>query len=242
MAEEHLGVPFDIHGGGQDLIFPHHENEMAQTCCAHGLETMARYWLHNGFVDMRGQKMSKSIGNVLRLDEALAAVPGEAIRLWMLGAHYRAPIDCSEQGFEDAKTQLDRFYGALERAGEAPVAAAEPAVVEALDDDLNTPKALAVLHDLLGQLNRGKHDTAPSIAARLKASAGLLGLLQQAPGDWLRGDGGGADDAAIEALIEERLAARKARDFARADAIRDQLAGDGVILEDGPGGTTWRRA
>ena len=99
MAEEHLGVPFDIHGGGQDLIFPHHENEMAQTCCAHGLETMARYWLHNGFVDMRGQKMSKSIGNVLRLDEALAAVPGEAIRLWMLGAHYRAPIDCSEQGF-----------------------------------------------------------------------------------------------------------------------------------------------
>ena len=242
MAEQHLGVPFDIHGGGQDLIFPHHENEMAQTCCAHGLDTMAHYWLHNGFVDMRGQKMSKSIGNVLRLDEALAAVPGEAIRLWMLGAHYRAPIDCSEQGFQDAKTQLDRFYGALERAGDAPAAAAEPALLEALDDDLNTPKALAVLHDLLGQLNRAKHDTAPAIAARLKASAALLGLLQQAPGEWLRGDGGGGDDAAIEALIEERLAARRSRDFARADAIRDQLAGEGVILEDGPGGTTWRRA
>jgi cysteinyl-tRNA synthetase len=203
---------------------------------------MARYWLHNGFVDMRGQKMSKSLGNVLRLDEALAAAPGEAIRLWMLGAHYRAPIDCSEQGFVEARTQLDRFYGALERAGEAPDTAAEPAVVEALADDLNTPKALALLHDLLGQLNRAKHGAAPAIAARLRASAALLGLLQQAPGDWLRGGGGDGGDAAIEALIEERLVARKAKDFDRADAIRDQLAGDGVILEDGPGGTTWRRA
>jgi cysteinyl-tRNA synthetase len=241
MAEKHLGVPFDIHGGGQDLIFPHHENEMAQTCCAHGLDTMARFWLHNGFVDMRGQKMSKSVGNVLRLDEALEAVPGEAVRLWMLGAHYRAPIDCSEQGFDEAKTQLDRFYAALERAGAGAETEPEPALVEALEDDLNTPKALAVLHDLLGQLNRARHGEAPEIAARLKASAGLLGLLQQAPHDWLRG-AAGADDDAIEALIAERLEARKAKDFARADAIRDQLAEVGIILEDGPGGTTWRRS
>ena len=240
MAEKHLGLPFDIHGGGQDLIFPHHENEIAQSCCAHGEATMARYWLHNGFVDMRGQKMSKSLGNVLRLDDALAAAPGEAIRLWMLGAHYRAPIDCSEQGFQDAKTQLDRFYGALGRAGATDAAEPEPALIEALEDDLNTPKALAVLHELLGELNRAKHGLAPDIAARLKASADLLGLLQASPKAWLEG---GAGEAAgrIEALIEERLQARKAKDFARADAIRDQLATEGIILEDGPGGTTWRK-
>ena len=241
MAEKHLGLPFDIHGGGQDLIFPHHENEIAQSCCAHGQETMARFWLHNGFVDMRGQKMSKSLGNVLRLDDALAAAPGEAIRLWMLGAHYRAPIDCSEQGFQEAKTQLDRFYGALGRAGVMRAAAPEPALIEALEDDLNTPKALAVLHELLGELNRAKHGLAPEIAARLKASAELLGLLQASPKVWLEG-GAGAAAGRIEALIEERLQARKARDFARADAIRDQLAAEGIILEDGPGGTTWRKS
>ena len=241
MAEKHLGLPFDIHGGGQDLIFPHHENEIAQSCCAHGQETMARFWLHNGFVDMRGQKMSKSLGNVLRMDEALAVVPGEAIRLWMLGAHYRAPIDCSEQGFAEAKTQLDRFYGALERAGEGGRAAAEPALLDALEDDLNTPKAIAVLHDLLGQLNRAKHGQAPAIAARLKASGALLGLLQAAPSTWLHG-GEAAADGCIEALIEERLQARKNKDFARADGIRDQLAAEGIVLEDGPGGTTWRKS
>ena len=241
MAEKHLGLTFDIHGGGQDLIFPHHENEIAQTCCAHGLETMARFWLHNGFVDMRGQKMSKSLGNVLRLDDALAVVPGEAIRLWMLGAHYRAPIDCSEQGFQEAKTQLDRFYGALGRAGTTGDAAPEPALVEALEEDLNAPKALAVLHELLGELNRARHGAAPGIAARLKASAELLGLLQASPKAWLEG-GAGAAATRIEGLIEERLEARKAKDFARADAIRDQLAAEGIILEDGPGGTTWRKS
>ncbi len=241
MAEQHLGVPFDIHGGGLDLIFPHHENEIAQTCCAHGLDTMAGFWLHNGFVDMRGQKMSKSLGNVLRLDEALAVVPGEAIRLWMLGAHYRAPIDCSEDGFREAKTQLDRFYGALGRAGTGVAAAPDPELVEALEDDLNTPRALAVLHELLGELNRARHDRAPALAARLRASAALLGLLQASPKAWLEG-GAGEDAARIEALIQDRLAARKARDFEKADAIRDRLAAEGIILEDGPGGTTWRKS
>jgi cysteinyl-tRNA synthetase len=236
MAEEHLGLPFDIHGGGQDLIFPHHENEMAQSCCAHGLENMARYWLHNGFVDMRGQKMSKSLGNVLRLDDALAAAPGEAIRLWMLGAHYRAPIDCSESGFTEARTRLDRFYGALERAGETTADVPDPELIAALEDDLNTPKALAVLHELLHELNRASHSAAPAIAGRLKASAGLLGLLGAAPAQWLRGT---LDDGRIAGLVAERQAARQARDFARADAIRDELAAEGILLEDGPGGTTW---
>ncbi len=237
MAEKHLGLPFDIHGGGQDLIFPHHENELAQSCCAHGLETMARYWLHNGFVDMRGQKMSKSLGNVLRLDDALAAAPGEAIRLWMLGAHYRAPIDCSEAGFAEARTRLDRFYGALERAGETTADVPDPELVAALEDDLNTPKALAVLHELLHELNRASHSAAPAIAGRLKASAALLGLLQAPPSEWLRGT---LDDERIAGLVAERQAARQARDFARADAIRDELAAEGIVLEDGPGGTTWR--
>ncbi len=237
MAEKHLGLPFDIHGGGQDLIFPHHENERAQSCCAHGLETMARYWLHNGFVDMRGQKMSKSLGNVLPLDDALAAAPGEAIRLWMLGAHYRAPIDCSEAGFAEARTRLDRFYGALERAGETTGDVPDPDLVAALEDDLSTPKALAVLHDLLRELNRASHQKAPAIAGRLKASAALLGLLQAEPSAWLRGN---IDDGRIARLVAERQAARQARDFARADAIRDELASEGILLEDGPGGTTWR--
>ena len=234
MSEALLGpLPFDIHGGGLDLIFPHHENEIAQSCCAHGLERMANVWLHNGFVEMRGEKMAKSVGNVLRLDEALAIVPGEAIRLWMLRTHYRQPIDCTAATLHEAKRTLDRFYAALDKAGDL-VAEPDPAVIDALLDDLGTPDALAVLHRLLGDVNRGM----PGAAARLRGSAALLGLLTQSPAAWLKGDAAVAD---IEARITARTAARRARDFAEADRIRAELARQGVILEDTPTGTTWRR-
>jgi cysteinyl-tRNA synthetase len=237
MSEALLGpLPFDLHGGGIDLIFPHHENEIAQSCCARGVERMARVWMHNGFVDMRGQKMAKSVGNVVRVDEALAQVPGEVLRLWLLGTHYRQPADYSEEALAEAKRTLARFYGALARV---PAAEGEPdrEMVAALGDDLNTPNALAILHEQLTGLNRAPD---PQVAARLRASAGLLGLLQDAPDAWLKG-GAQADDQ-VEALIAKRQAARAGRDFARADAIRAELAAQGILLEDGPTGTTWRRA
>jgi cysteinyl-tRNA synthetase len=235
MSEALLGpLPFDIHGGGLDLVFPHHENEIAQSCCAHGLERMANYWLHNGFVEMRGEKMAKSVGNVLRMDEALGIVPGEAVRYWMLRTHYRQPIDCTPEALREAKRALDRFYLALAKDGTA-AAELDAAVVETLADDLGTPETLAALHGLLTEANRGM----PGAAARLRGSGLLLGLLTQSPGVWLRRGGEVVD---IEERIAARIAARKARDFAEADRIRAELAQEGVILEDTPTGTTWRRA
>ena len=241
MSEHHLGpLPFDIHGGGLDLIFPHHENEIAQSCSAHGIDTMAQFWLHNGFVDMRGEKMSKSIGNVLRMDEALAMAPGEAIRLFLLTAHYRQPLDFTTEGLAQAKQALDQFYGALFRAGVEVESDPRREIVEALCDDLNTPQALARLHVLLSELNGASWQQAAGIAGELKASARLMGLLEASPKDWLRGKE--ENPAHIDALITERTAARRARNFARADAIRNELMDQGVILEDGASGTTWRRA
>jgi len=245
MSEALLGVPFDIHGGGIDLVFPHHENEIAQTCCAHHIDAMARFWLHNGFVDMRGEKMAKSVGNVLTVEDALKLAPGEVIRFWMLSAHYRAPIDCTEEALERAKTQLTRFYGALERAGEPAPGEADDRVIEALEDDLNTPKAMAVLHEILDEVNRAKHAALPGVAARLKASGRLLGLLEAEADSFLKAMNGLDEELRgwIETKVAERTEARRARDFARADSIRDELWQKAhVVLEDGPGGTTWRRA
>jgi cysteinyl-tRNA synthetase len=244
MSERFLGLPFDIHGGGQDLVFPHHENEIAQTRCAHGLPHMARYWVHNGFLTVGDEKMSKSLGNVLTVGEALELAPGEAIRLAILGAHYRHPLDLRQEGLDLARATLDRMYLALERLADVPASAgtgAPEAFVAALSDDLNTPKALAVLHGLVTDANKAD---AAADRARLKAEilgcGALVGLLGQAPEAWLRAAGEGADE--IEQLVRARNEARRSRDFAEADRIRDELSKQGVILEDGPGGTTWRRA
>ncbi|HEX4260768.1 MAG TPA: cysteine--tRNA ligase [Acetobacteraceae bacterium] len=234
MSWQLLGESFDIHGGGSDLLFPHHENELAQSLCAFPGSAFARVWLHNGMLNVDGAKMSKSLGNFLTLRAALAEFPGEVLRLALLRGHYRATLEVGDAAFREARTELDRFYRALEQAPADAGAVPEP-VLDALCDDLNTPLALARLHALADAALAGD-----AAAARgLRAGAGLLGLLQQAPSAWFHG----AEDAAgIEAALAERQAARAARDFARADAIRRDLAGRGILVEDGPQGSTWRRA
>ncbi len=263
MSAEHLcrgdgPKTFDIHGGGQDLIFPHHENEIAQSRCAHGTEIMAKYWMHNGYLMAEGEKMSKSLGNFYTVHELLQEFPGEAIRLALLKTHYRQPLDFTKDGIREAKRELDGFYGALRRTADLPSAETEisPNAFEALCDDLNTPLAIKALHDrthiLNTMLDRGKSgpggDTeVAETKGGLLAIGEVLGLLQQDPEAWFKwqppaaGAAGGLDDDTIDALIAERLAARKAKDFARADAIRDDLAAQGIVLQDGAGGTTWRR-
>jgi cysteinyl-tRNA synthetase len=223
MIRAHLGETIDIHGGGLDLIFPHHENEIAQSRCAHGGVPLARFWVHNGFVDMGAEKMSKSLGNIITPAELLAqGHKGETLRLALLSAHYRQPLPWMEKLIEQSKATLDGLY---RKAGDARSGIVDDAVVEALHDDLNTPLALSRL-------------SAIDDAATLKASAQLLGLLASTSDQWFQGD---ADADVIEARIADRAAAKKARDFATADRIRDELKADGIVLEDGPGGTTWRR-
>ena len=231
MAWRYLGPSFDIHAGGADLLFPHHENERAQSCCAFPGEGFARIWIHNGMLRVEGQKMSKSLGNFTTIRDVLARAPGEAARLMLLRTHYRAPLDFTDHGLEESRRELDRFYRAL-GAGAEPGAMPQP-VVEALSDDLNTPLALAHLRELADRALAGDADA----AGGLRAGAAMLGLLGSDPAAWFRR---GVDPATVETRIAERLAARKARDFARADAIRTELAADGVMLEDGVGGTTWR--
>lgn len=247
MAAEHLGETIDIHGGGNDLIFPHHENEIAQSTCAHGGAVFARFWLHNGFVNVHDTKMSKSLGNIVLVRELLTAAPGEAIRLALLNAHYRQPLDWSDNLLAETKRKLDRLYGTLRDIdGWQAVwrdTDPDPAFIAALEDDLNTPKALAALFDLSRDANRSKsEDERMQMAARLRASAEWMGLLAAEPEQWFTaGSDAQLDSAAIDQLLADRNAARAAKDFATADRIRDELAEQGISIEDGADGTRWRR-
>jgi cysteinyl-tRNA synthetase len=236
MSWRYLGETFDIHGGGTDLIFPHHENELAQSVCAFPGSHFARYWVHNGMLLVNGEKMSKSLGNFTFLRDVLATVPGEVVRLLLLRTHYRSTPDFSDASVSEAKRELDRFYRALEKYPDLPAADVPAQVMDALCDDLNTPLALSAMHALADRALAGDFEAARG----LRAAGGMLGVLQGDPAAWFRG--GDADVVAIEAAIAERLAARKARDFVRADAIRAEWAAKGIAFEDGPQGTTWRRA
>jgi cysteinyl-tRNA synthetase len=250
MSQGYLGEVFDIHGGGLDLIFPHHENEIAQSRCAFGTAGLANSWMHNGFVTVEGEKMSKSLGNFYTVHDLLEEWPGEVIRYALLAAHYRAPLDYSKQGLTEAKAALDRLYQALRGLRElnAPVGdeAGEPAVqvMAALSDDLNTPLAISKLHEMAGLVNKsGDAVEQAAVGASMLTSAKLLGLLWSDPEVWFQGGAGldDLDEAQIQHLIDARTTARTSKDFAEADRVRDILKAMGVVLEDGADGTMWKR-
>ncbi len=251
MSTAALGDEFDIHGGGADLVFPHHENEIAQSVGATHAP-FARYWLHNGFVNVDEEKMSKSLGNFFTIREVLKKYPGEVIRAFILMSHYRSPVNYSDQSLDSARAALDRLYTALRGL---PVGATQRVATgeeyrnrftTAMNDDFNTPVAFSVLFDLAREVNRLRDAdpaTAVAHASLLRELGGILGFLEQDPEAWFKG-GGGSDalgDKEIESLIAARLEARTRKDFAEADRIRDQLKAAGVILEDGAAGTTWKR-
>jgi cysteinyl-tRNA synthetase len=248
MAEAHLGETIDIHAGGVDLQFPHHENEIAQSECAHGGRIFARYWLHNGMLNFGGAKMSKSVGNIEKIHDLVAKHPPEALRYALLSAHYRQPLEWSDAVIDQCVRTLDRLYGTLRDLAAVEAIATIPAAIEdTLDDDLNTPQALAVLNELARDarslLAGGTADAArlASLKSELLGAGLALGLLQQSPAEWFARGADDSDDARIAALVEARTAAKKSRDFARADAIRDQLAAEGILLEDTAAGVRWRR-
>lgn len=242
MIEAALGLPIDIHGGGIDLTFPHHENELAQGRCAHDLPTYANYWMHNGFLDIEGVKMSKSLGNVVIPHELLQKVPGEVVRWALLSGHYRQPLDWTEDLLAQSRKNLDYLYGVLQRVKGLDVDRAEPSpvVLEALADDLNTPKAYAELFSMAKALETARGEEKAAAKAALLASANLLGFLQDDPDVWFAG---GADDdlrGKVEALLEARKAARAAKDWGEADRIRGELDAMGVVVMDSAEGATWR--
>ena len=248
MSHAHLGESFDIHGGGLDLIFPHHENEIAQSKCAHGPNTFAKYWMHNGYLMSEGEKMSKSLGNFYTVHDLLEEFPGEAIRLALLKSHYRQPLDFTKDGLSEAKAELDRFYSSLRRQADVATETTEIpiGVLEALLDDLNTPGAISALHQCLNALNTAADDDIASAKSHLLAAGRLLGLLTHNPEDWFKWQpaghtGAGLSDADIDTMIAERVKARSSKDFATSDRIRDQLTEQGIILEDSAQGTIWRR-
>jgi len=249
MSREYLGVTFDIHGGGLDLVFPHHENEIAQSTCAHAGQPYARYWLHNGWLLIEGEKMSKSLGNFLTVRDLLDQAPGEAIRLAMLTTHYHQPFDWTAEVLKQARATLDRLYLALRAVADIHPENRDVVPLEvmaALEDDLNTPLAMAHLHEIATNLNKSQTDEEKAEwKGALLASADVLGLLQQDVEAWFRwtpASGATLSDAQVDDLIARRLDARKSKDFAEADRIRKELADNGVLLEDGAGVTTWRRS
>jgi cysteinyl-tRNA synthetase len=251
MSHACLGEEFDLHGGGMDLKFPHHENEIAQSRASSG-KGFAKLWLHNGFVTVDEEKMSKSLGNFFTIREVLAKYPAEVVRFMIVGSHYRSPLNHSDAQLDQAKAGLDRLYLALRSvpeviAAEVGPGSSEPAVQRfhaAMQDDFNSPEAFAVLFELANQANAASDlATKRSRLGLLKGLGAILGLLQQDPETYLKSGGseGGSDDAEIDALVAARIAARKAKDFKESDRIRDELKARGIQLEDGPGGTTWRR-
>ncbi len=253
MSTRALGDEFDIHGGGMDLKFPHHENEIAQSCAATGAG-FSRYWMHNGFVRVDKEKMSKSLDNFFTIREVLEVYPGEVIRYFVLSSHYRSPLNYAEENLDHARAALDRLYTALR--GVTPAADADHAVLDefrsAMDDDFNTAEALAVLQNAARSLNTaraaGDAARAGALAAAMLEVSAVIGVLQQDPDEWFKGIAGQTGDGAadldeteIEARIAARLDARAKKDWAEADRIRDELAARGIVLEDGAGGTSWKR-
>ena len=253
MIEETLGLPIDIHGGGIDLVFPHHENEIAQGVCAHGHAhepaahaEYSRYWMHNGFLTVDAEKMSKSIGNVLLLHDLVQNIPGEVVRWALLSAHYRQPLDWNQSLLDQSRKALDRLYGALHRAAAIEANGDEPPAdfLKAIEDDINTPGAMATLFALSSEIERamtaGDHGVVARAKGELIAAAAILGVLQSNPATWLEGEVSDALRAEVETLIEQRAAARAAKDWPEADRIRDRLNALNVVVMDGPQGATWR--
>ena len=253
MIEKTLGLPIDIHGGGIDLVFPHHENEIALGVCAHGHANdpaahaeYARYWMHNGFLTVDAEKMSKSIGNVLLLHDLVQTIPGEVVRWALLSAHYRQPLDWNPTLLEQSRKALDRLYGALHRSAAVQPSTDQPPTefLKAIEDDLNTPGAMATLFALSSEIERGMtagdHGLVARARGELIAAAALLGVLQSDPAAWLEGEVSDDLRGEVEALLEERAAARAAKDWPEADRIRDRLNALNVVVMDGPLGATWR--
>ncbi len=247
MAAEHLGLPFDIHGGGADLKFPHHENEIAQSCCAHGdkndLSSFAKYWVHNGFVTVEGEKMAKSVGNVTLAHDLIKDHNGETLRLTLLSAHYRQPLDWSEKAIEQSKRTLDRLYNYLRELKDIQIDDTTPpaeSVINALSDDLNTPLALSELLKLAKEAAESK---SPTIKSQIIAAAKIIGIAQQNPDEWLgySVSDNSIDEDHINSLLQQRTQAKKEKDFARADEIRKQLTEMGIAIEDTPEGPIWKK-